>query len=78
MIGVIFGFTIAHDLPDDRPGMWLKECAFPLFLVAAFVFLIVSMVLMHRDSWQGKRNLQVGSKGLFIIAMLGLIWFSTG
>jgi hypothetical protein len=78
MIGVVFGFTIAHDLPDDRPGMWLKECAFPLFLVAAFVFLIISMVLMHRDSWQGKKNLQVGSKGLFIIAMLGFIWFSVG
>jgi hypothetical protein len=78
MIAVVCGFTIAHDPPDDRPGMWLKECVFPLFLVAAFVFLIASMVFGRRDSWPGKRHLKVGSIALFVIAMLGLIWFSAG
>jgi ABC-type Na+ efflux pump permease subunit len=78
MMGVVCGFTIAHDLPDDRPGMWLKGCVFPLVLVAALIFLIISMVLLHRDSWREKKDLQLGSKALFIIAVLGFIWFSIG
>jgi hypothetical protein len=75
MIGVVCGFTISHDLPDDRPGMWLKGYVLPLLLVGAFVFLIISMVFVSRDSWLGKKDLEVGSKALFVIAMLGLIWF---
>jgi len=58
MIGVVCGFTISHDLPDDRPGMWLKGYALPLLLVVAFVFLIISMSLCAetlgegRDTWK--------------------------
>ena len=67
MIGVVCGFTISHDLPDDRPGMWLKGYALPLLLVVAFVFLIISMVVVCRDSWRGKRYLEVGSKALLLL-----------
>ncbi len=78
MVGVLCGFTIAHDLPDDRPGMWLKEYVFPLLLVVAFVFLIASIVFLRRDSWPGKRGLEVGSIALIVIAMLGFVWFLAG
>jgi hypothetical protein len=77
MIGVVCGFTISHDVPD-RPGLWLKGYVLPLLLVAAFVLLILSMALVRRDSWLGKKDLQVGSKALFVIAMLGFIWLFVG
>ncbi len=78
MVGVVCGFTISHDLPDDRPGMWLKGYVLPLLLVVAFVFLIISMIFARRDSRRGKRHLEVGSKALLVIAILGFIWFSVG
>jgi hypothetical protein len=68
MAGLVCGFTISHDLPDDRP----------LLLVAAFVFLVISMVFVRRDPWPGKKDLEVGSKALFVIAVLGFIWFLAG
>ena len=78
MASVFCGFTIAHDLPDGRPGMWLKEYGVPLFMAAAFGFLVVSLIVGRQDSWPGKRHLKVGSITLLVIAVLGFIWLCAG
>jgi hypothetical protein len=78
MASVLCGFTIAHDPPDGRPGMWLKPYIFPLFMAAAPGFLVVSLIVGRRDSWPGKRHLKVGSITLLVIAVLGSIWLCAG
>jgi hypothetical protein len=55
-------------------GTPLSHLVWSLFLVASFVFVIISMVLARKSLGSGK-IVQSGSRALLVIDVLGFIWF---
>jgi hypothetical protein len=56
-------------------GTPLSHLVWSLFLVASFVFVMISMVLAQKGFGPAKNSVQSGSRALFVIYVLGFIWF---
>jgi hypothetical protein len=56
-------------------GTPLSHLVWSLFLVASFVLAIISIVLAQKSSGPEKDFVQSGSRALFVLDVLGFIWF---
>jgi len=60
-------------LHDSTAGVRSVQYVMACFIICGFIFLIISMVLVRRNSGPGTRVLKIGSKVLVVIALLGFI-----
>ena len=71
-------------IPDDIlyyrhfAGLQISDCVLSLFVACGFLFLIISIVLVRRNSEPGTRMVAIGSKALFVISLLGFIGIIAG
>jgi len=80
-IGIIIAscnsVAISRNFPDLLDyklfGVILVDAVWFFSLVVSFCFLIVSIVLVRRESGPGIRIMKIGSRILFITSLLGLI-----
>jgi hypothetical protein len=56
-------------------GARLAPCVYSFFIIISFVLVIISLVLVRRDSGAVKDSVQTGSRALFVLDVLGFIWF---
>jgi hypothetical protein len=76
VLGLVVLSVIPFDLRNQHIwGARLAPCVYSLFIISSFVFVIISLVLVRRDSGAVKDFVQNGSRALFALDLLGFIWF---
>jgi hypothetical protein len=79
LMGLIFLWTIPNDATDHEIfGTNLVSFIWCCFLIAGFVLLLLSMVLVRVNGGDRDGFVKAGSTALFVIAVLGFIWFISG
>lgn len=75
----VFAVSVLISIANDI--MWLTKCEYcgvglwKSLIVVSFLFLLISMVIVHLESGPGKRILLIGTTVQFVIYVLGFILF---
>jgi Kef-type K+ transport system membrane component KefB len=79
LIGLCALWLIPRDLRNSEvAGVPLAHLVWTLFLSSSFVSVIISMVLARRSGEPAKGAVQNGARALFIVDLLGFVWFVAG
>ena len=75
-IGLVALKYIPHDLLGSKILGWnLVSFVWSCFLVGSSAFVLLSVVLVRKDSGPAKHTVRMGSITLLVIAVLGFIWY---
>ena len=76
VLGLVVLSVIPFDLRNQYVlGARLAPCVYSFFMITSFVLVTISLFLVHRDSGTVKDSVQSGSRALFVINVLGFVWF---
>ena len=79
LIGLCSLWLIPSDqVNHEVAGVPLSHLVWSLFLWSSFVSVIISMVLAGRSGEHAKGAVQNGARALFIVDLLGFVWFVAG
>jgi hypothetical protein len=79
IIGLVALKHIPYELLDSKVVGWkLVSFVWSCFLIGSLAFVLLSVVLVRRDSGPAKHTVQMGSITLLAVAVLGFIMFVAG